>query len=115
MASSPAKSQNLEQLRRQQGVSLHDIAASTKISMLFLEAIERQQFGKLPGGVFNRSYLRQYAAAARIPESQLLSLYDAWESAQHLTPEPALQPAPRRSFGLRWIASALFAAVDLFH
>ena len=114
MASLTAKSQTLEQLRKQQGVSLQDIAASTKISIMFLEAIEHQQFSKLPGGVFNRSYLRQYAAAAGIAESHVIGMYDLWESRQQL-PETHVSVAPRRTFGLRWIASALFAAVDLFH
>ncbi|HYO84284.1 MAG TPA: helix-turn-helix domain-containing protein [Bryobacteraceae bacterium] len=114
MASSPATYGNLEQQRRIRGVSLQDIAAFTKISMVFLEAIERQQFATLPGGVFNRSYLRQYAAAAGVPEDQVLEPYEAWERERAQAAEPAAVP-PRRPFGLRSIASSLFAAVDVLY
>lgn len=65
----------LEQHRRKSGVSLESIAEQTKISSRFLRAIECEEFEKLPGGVFNTSYIRQYAACVGFPEEKLLEVY----------------------------------------
>lgn len=51
----------LRQAREQRGISLRQIAASTKISMAALEALERNQIEKLPGGIFTRAFVRAYA------------------------------------------------------
>ena len=55
---------DLSVIRASRGVSLEDIARSTKISLFYLQAIERGEIDKLPGGVYTRSYVRQYAAHA---------------------------------------------------
>jgi len=62
--------------RKKKGISLEQIAEVTKISIRFLRAIEDEEFDKLPGGIFNTSYLRQYAAATGLEESSLLAYYD---------------------------------------
>jgi cytoskeletal protein RodZ len=67
--------QNLAVLRHQKGISLHQITEATKISIRYLEAIECGQFGKLPGGVYNVSYIRQYARAIEVSEQALLDCY----------------------------------------
>jgi cytoskeletal protein RodZ len=72
----------LEEMRRQRGVSLEQIANSTKISTRFLRAIESEEFEKLPGGVFNINYIRQYASAIGYPEERVLSQYGAFEAAR---------------------------------
>jgi cytoskeleton protein RodZ len=71
----------LEQLRRGTGVSLQAISETTKISTTYLRAIESEEFDKLPGGVFNTNFIRQYAAAIGFPESELLALYQAKTAA----------------------------------
>ena len=50
-----------KQSRETQGLSLQDIAAKTKISVAVLEAVERNDFSRLPGGIFGRSFVRAYA------------------------------------------------------
>jgi cytoskeletal protein RodZ len=55
--------------------NLSDIASSTKICLRYLEAIEKGDFAKLPGGVYGRSYIRQYAAAAGRNADDLLHAY----------------------------------------
>jgi cytoskeletal protein RodZ len=102
-------------MRRRNGISLREVADSTKISMLFLQAIENEQFSKLPGGVFNRSYIKQYAAAARISEEALLQRYEAYEAEVARSEEPARPAPPRRAFRLRWIASFIVAVTDILH
>jgi cytoskeletal protein RodZ len=66
---------DLVAIRESKGISLAEISQTTKISRSYLEAIERFDFEKLPGGVFTTSYLRQYARAIDIDEWDLVSLY----------------------------------------
>ena len=65
----------LATIRANRGVSLQQIAESTKISIRSLEAIERGDFHKLPGGIYNTNYIRQYARAIDYDESAILSYY----------------------------------------
>lgn len=59
------------------GVTLEQVAGETKISLRFLCAIESEDYGELPGGIFNTSYIRQYAAAIGFDEEALLARYHA--------------------------------------
>jgi cytoskeletal protein RodZ len=51
----------LKTAREQRGVSLRQIAGATRISMTALEALERDDFSRLPGGIFSRAFVRAYA------------------------------------------------------
>ncbi|MGA2714693.1 MAG: helix-turn-helix transcriptional regulator [Bryobacteraceae bacterium] len=61
--------------RQQRGISLETIAASTKLSVRQLEAIEAGEFNRLPGGIYNTNYIRQYARAIDFDEGDLLAFY----------------------------------------
>ena len=65
----------LSTIRRNRGISLEQIADTTKISIRSLEAIEQGDFRKLPGGIYNTSYIRQYARAIEYDESALIAFY----------------------------------------
>jgi cytoskeletal protein RodZ len=65
----------LATIRRNRGISLEEIAAATKIGIRSLEAIERGEFKKLPGGIYDTSYIRQYARAIDYDESAILAEY----------------------------------------
>ena len=75
MGTIAAKHPDLTSLRRQKGLSLDWIAETTKIAIRYLKAIEQGQFSKLPGGLYNISYLRQYAQAVQCDEATLLDYY----------------------------------------
>lgn len=66
---------NLERFRRSRNIALEQISEATKISGRFLQAIEAEEFEKLPGGIFDISYLRQYAAAIGFEPARLLAYY----------------------------------------
>src|SRR3954469_16232444 len=51
----------MRQAREQRGVSLRQIAETTKISVSALEALERNDISRLPGGIFSRAFVRAYA------------------------------------------------------
>ena len=65
----------LSTIRRNRGISLEQIAQATKISVRSLQAIERGDFKKLPGGIYTTSYIRQYAKAIDFDEAELLAFY----------------------------------------
>jgi cytoskeletal protein RodZ len=52
---------SLRLARERRGISVRQIAASTKISVAALEALERNDVSKLPGGIFSRAFVRSYA------------------------------------------------------
>lgn len=81
---------DLAALRRAVGLSLDEIAESTKISVRFLTAIEQGRYEELPGGVFARSYIRQYSAAIGFDPAPLLDSIE--EPAQNPNPTPRHQP-----------------------
>jgi cytoskeleton protein RodZ len=66
---------DLSALRHRKGISLDQISATTKIGIRYLEAIEHWQFTKLPGGIYNISYIRQYARAIEVSEEELVARY----------------------------------------
>jgi cytoskeleton protein RodZ len=52
---------HLREARERAGITLREIAAATKISMPALEALERNDVARLPGGIFVRAFVRAYA------------------------------------------------------
>ena len=56
--------------REQRGVSLRQIAEATKISVSVLEALERNDISRLPGGIFSRAFVRSYAAEIGVDPEQ---------------------------------------------
>ena len=65
----------LANIRQTRGISLEQIANETKISVRSLRAIEEGEFKKLPGGIYNTSYIRQYARAIEYDECALIAFY----------------------------------------
>lgn len=53
--------EDLKRAREAAGLSLRDMESRTKISVVALEALERNDFSRLPGGIFGRSFVRAYA------------------------------------------------------
>jgi cytoskeletal protein RodZ len=82
--------------RREKGISLHQIATATKISVRSLQAIEEGEFKKLPGGIYNTSYIRQYARAVDVDETELIAVYE--ESKTVAANPPATRPVPIKGF-----------------
>jgi cytoskeletal protein RodZ len=79
----PLPALGLELHRERTGVSLEQIADTTKISRTFLRAIEEGNYAALPGGVFTTSYIRQYAAAVGCDAAEILD-----HCRLSLAPEP---------------------------
>jgi cytoskeletal protein RodZ len=67
--------EKLRLARETRGVALRDISEQTRISMRYLEAIEADDYGRLPGGIFNRSFVRAYAKFIGYDEDLALEEY----------------------------------------
>jgi cytoskeleton protein RodZ len=65
----------LATIRKNRGITLEQIARDTKISIRTLDAIERCDFRKLPGGIYDTNYIRQYARAIDYDETAILAVY----------------------------------------
>lgn len=75
--------ETLRQERLRRNLGLQQISNELKLSTRFLEAIETEQFDRLPGGVFTRSFVRQYARYLGLNEDEL-----AAEVARLVEPPP---------------------------
>lgn len=65
----------LKQARERRGISLRQIASATKISTGALEALERGDFSRLPGGIFSRAFVRAYAIEAGLDPEETVRQY----------------------------------------
>lgn len=75
MSSTPF-GEHLKREREMRGISLEEIAAATRIQTRFLEAIEKERWDQLPGGVFNRGFIRSIARYLGMDEDNLVAEYD---------------------------------------
>ena len=63
--------ETLRRERMKRNLDLEEISRELKISTRFLQAIENDQYEKLPGGVFAKSFVRQYARLLSLNEDDL--------------------------------------------
>jgi len=63
--------ERLREERVRRGLTLEQLASQTKIGSAMLAAIEAEEFDRLPGGFFARSFVRQYARALGLAESEI--------------------------------------------
>ena len=95
----------LEEARKKKGVSLQQISEDTKLGTFFLRAIESEEFEKLPGGVFDINYIRQYACAIGMDPECVLQQYRAFNEARNKERAARQAVSARSNWGLRWLHS----------
>lgn len=94
--------QYLSSARELKGFDLHDAAQQTRIGIQYLKALEQEDFAKLPGEVFVRGFLKNYAKFLGLPEQEVLKKYGELRhpamGAAVAAPQPATvaaaEPAP---------------------
>ena len=67
----------LREARERRGLSLREIADATKIAARSLEALERNDIAKLPGGIFSRAFVRAYAVHVGLDPEETISEFMA--------------------------------------
>jgi cytoskeleton protein RodZ len=91
-----------EQLRRarlERGINLREVAEQTRITMRHLEAIEADDYQALPGGIFNKSFIKSYARHVGFPEARALELYERTARERGFqNEEPATSPQRSRVY-----------------
>ena len=67
--------ERLQRERELRGISLEEISEATKIGTRSLKALEDQDFDQLPGGIFNKGFVRAYARYLGLDEEQAVADY----------------------------------------
>ena len=67
--------ESLKREREMRGVTLEEISLATRIATRFLRAIESEQWDQLPGGVFNRGFVRSFARYLGLDEENTVAEY----------------------------------------
>src|SRR5438034_7949360 len=97
----PTLGEELRHKREQRGITLAEIAEATRIGTRFLKAIETDNYGLLPGGIFTRSFIRAYAKQVGMNEDEAVALYQSQTgSAAALESDPDPIEEPRRDLFL---------------
>ena len=84
--------------RESKGISINQISAETRISVRFLLAIESEEFHLLPGGVFNRGFIRAYAEKVDLDPDQAIADYERLggvPETSEIPPTPIATPRKR--------------------
>ena len=109
----------LKREREMREVTLNEVTVATRIAPRFLEAFEREDWEKLPGGVFNRGFVRAIARYLGLNEENLLSEYDLAYGEQKPVAPPLVEnpiPSPPKwavavvALGILLAAAGLIAA-----
>lgn len=85
--------EQLRLAREERGIPLREISDQTRISMHYLEAIEMNDYKRMPGGIFNRSFVKAYARYVGYDEKEAVEAYmrymrDAGESGEDVVSTP---------------------------
>jgi len=72
----------LKDARESRGLSLHGVSDMTKISIALLEALERNEYARLPGGIFSKSFVKAYATAVGLDADTAVAQF-VEEHAEH--------------------------------
>ena len=67
--------EQLRLAREERGIGLRETCDQTRISVHYLEAIEANDYKRLPGGVFNRSFIKAYAKCVGYDEREAIEGY----------------------------------------
>jgi cytoskeletal protein RodZ len=88
----------------QKRLTLQDLARSTKISPGTLEALENNDFGRLPAAIYTRSFLRQYAREVNLDPSETVRSYMQQIEAAAPAPPPAAALPPSRPVSIATVS-----------
>src|SRR5258708_13248151 len=111
--------ERLKRERELREVSPNEVVVATRISLRFLEALENEDWEKLPGGIFNRGFVRAIARYLGLDEESLLAEYDqargdqfaeAASVAENRIPSPPKWLAAAFALGALVVIAVLIAA-----
>jgi transcriptional regulator with XRE-family HTH domain len=83
--------EKLRQAREERGISISEVAEQTRISPLYIESIENDDYKTLPGGIFNKGFVRSYAKFIGFDEQEALSDYSQLAAENEILSEQPLK------------------------
>jgi cytoskeletal protein RodZ len=92
----------LKREREMREISLNELTVATRVPLKFLEALENEDWEKLPGGVFNRGFVRAIARFLGLSEERLLAEYDQAYGEHKIVTPPPENPIPSPS---KWLVA----------
>lgn len=84
--------QELQRRREAMGLSLAEISDATRIGTRFLKAIESDEYGVLPEGIYARSFVKAFARHVRMDEDEAVLLYQQQTGAEAAVGDPDVPP-----------------------
>jgi cytoskeleton protein RodZ len=100
-------------IRETRGISLKQIAAATKLSPSALEAIERDDLSRLPGGIFTRAFVRAYAKELGADPEHTLEAFLAQFPDQQVEPHVAQPAVPAEPEATRYDVARTIVPVGI--
>jgi transcriptional regulator with XRE-family HTH domain len=88
----PSFGERLKLEREKRKITLEQISVSTKIGTRMLQALEEDKFNQLPGGIFNKGFVRAYSRCVGLDEDQTVAEY--LEASGDVPPVPT-EPGSR--------------------
>jgi cytoskeleton protein RodZ len=108
----------LKTARVNQNISLRQVADGTRISFRHLESLEEGNYDRLPGGVYNRAFLRAYGEFLGLDTKSLLELYDLETTPPSKPAKPKILQASEINRGIPpvavWSIMLLLTVTGLF-
>jgi len=103
--------ERLKRERELREVSMEEITSATRIGPRFLEALENEDWEQLPGGVFNRGFVRSVARYLGLDEEAFLAEYDLARNTHSQQESP--RPEERIPSPPKWVPLALVVGAVL--
>ncbi|MBK6751787.1 MAG: helix-turn-helix domain-containing protein [Pyrinomonadaceae bacterium] len=83
--------EKLREAREERGISLSEVAEQTRISPHYIESIERDDYKPLPGGIFNKGFVKSFAKYVGVDEQEALADYSRAIAAKEGSDEADLK------------------------
>ncbi|HKP69395.1 MAG TPA: helix-turn-helix domain-containing protein [Pyrinomonadaceae bacterium] len=110
--------EKLRQAREERGISISEVAEQTRISSLYLKSIEEDNYKPLPGGIFNKGFVKAYAKYVGMDEQEALQDYARVVASTEMPPDddpPKYRPEVLTDdrAGLSMTPTIIFAVIIL--
>ena len=99
--------EELKRERELRQISLREVSEATKINLRYLDALEQNDFRHLPGGVFNKGFVRAYSEYIGVDPEAMVNAYLLEGRAQDEQDEQKRVPVPRHASPVVVVADPL--------
>jgi len=111
---------DLKSEREKRNISLSQVAADTRISLHYLESLEGGRYSELPGGMYNRAFLRAYCETLDLDQREILQRYEHETVSPLDRVQKSRTRVPQKASGFRlspvliWSLALLISAAGIY-